>query len=54
MTNTRVYVLDRIGWSGARWGVGGAVDWRGGPWRGGIWVGPELTAEKFVPDPFGG
>ena len=52
--NTRTYVLDARGRAGARWA------WRASCTSGGAGVArgyldrPGLTAERFVPDPFGG
>ena len=38
---------------GARGRAGRAVHRRRRAWRAATWAGPELTAERFVPDPFG-
>ena len=54
IANTRVYVLDARGASRCRWAWRRALRRRRRAWRAATWAGPELTAERFVPDPFGG
>ena len=53
IANTKVYVLDGE-LEPAPVGVMGRSIIGGAGWRAGIWDEPELTAEKFVPDPYGG
>ena len=37
-----------------RWGLRGSCCWAERAWRGGTWAVPELTAERFIPDPWSG
>ena len=50
--NLRLYVLDARG-QPVPVGVPGELYIGGAAWRAGIWTARALTAEKFVPDPFG-
>jgi amino acid adenylation domain-containing protein/FkbH-like protein len=51
IANTQVYILDRSG-NPAPIGVPGELHAAGDGLAGGYWKRPELTAEKFVPNPF--
>ncbi|HET7462343.1 MAG TPA: amino acid adenylation domain-containing protein, partial [Longimicrobium sp.] len=53
MANVRVYLLDRAGEPVPRGATGELYVGGGGVGRG-YWRRPALTAERFVPDPFGG
>ena len=49
----RVYVLDRAAAAGAGRGARASCASAAPAWRAATWAGRTLTAERFVPDPFG-
>ena len=53
IANTQMYVLDGHG-EPVPVGAPASCTSAASGWRAGIWNRPELTAERFVPDPFGG
>ena len=52
IANTRIYLLDRARRAGARWACRASCASAAPAWRRGYLDRPDLTAERFVPDPF--